>query len=111
MKAKHAGMVRVMRKSVPELDGLSDLDVLGRTSCRGARRHGSARTHGAGARPGSGGLDTFTIVRSEQADAGSGKLSALSPIANGLVGHVAGETVTVLTPRGSRDLRVKELLP
>jgi transcription elongation factor GreA len=59
----------------------------------------------------SGLLDTFTIVRPGQADAGSGKLSTLSPIARGLLGHVAGETVTALTPSGSRVLRIEEVLP
>jgi transcription elongation factor GreA len=60
---------------------------------------------------GSDALHTWTIVSRTEANAGSGRLAAESPIAKALLGHVRGETVTVETPRGPRQLTIQDLLP
>jgi hypothetical protein len=51
---------------------------------------------------GSGEVHTWTIVSPSEADVASGKLSTESPIAKALVGHVAGDAVTVEAPGGPR---------
>ena len=58
---------------------------------------------------GSGKLHIWTVVRASEADAASGKLSADSPIARALLGRKPGEIVTAETPRGPRQLEIKEL--
>lgn len=52
---------------------------------------------------------TYTIVGPTEADASAGKLSAESPVAQGLLGRGAGETVTLETPRGKRRLRIEKI--
>jgi len=42
----------------------------------------------------------FTIVGSEEANPGQGKISNESPLGRAFLGHKAGETVEVETPRG-----------
>ncbi len=42
----------------------------------------------------------FTIVGSEEADMGSGKVSNLSPLGAALLGHKQGDAITVTTPKG-----------
>lgn len=59
---------------------------------------------------GTGEVVTWTIVGPTEADLAGGKLSAESPVARALMGHVPGETVEVETPRGSRRLRIQRLL-
>jgi transcription elongation factor GreA len=52
---------------------------------------------------------TYTIVGPTEADLSSGKLSAESPVAKALMGAAAGKTVKVQTPRGARQLVVKNI--
>jgi transcription elongation factor GreA len=58
----------------------------------------------------SGTVHTWTIVGATEADLAQGKLSAESPVALALLGHVAGDVVQVETPRGARKYRVQRLL-
>ncbi len=43
----------------------------------------------------------YTIVGSEEADMSQGKVSNLSPLGSALLGHKAGDSVKVTTPKGS----------
>ncbi|MDX6727135.1 MAG: transcription elongation factor GreA [Baekduia sp.] len=52
---------------------------------------------------------TYTIVGATEADLSQGRLSAESPVAKALIGTAPGDTVTVSTPRGKRELRVESL--
>ena len=52
---------------------------------------------------------TYTIVGPTEADLKAGKLSAESPVAKALIGTAPGDTVTVPTPSGTRELRVEGL--
>jgi transcription elongation GreA/GreB family factor len=54
----------------------------------------------------SGRRDAFTLVEPFEAKVTEGRLSARSPVARALLGHRAGEVVTVHTPRGERQLEV-----
>lgn len=54
----------------------------------------------------SGRRDVFTLVEPFEAKVTEGRLSARSPVARALLGHHAGEVVTVHTPRGERQLEV-----
>jgi transcription elongation factor GreA len=47
-----------------------------------------------------------SVVHALEADLASGKISAESPIAKALLGHAAGERVTVATPRGDREIEI-----
>jgi transcription elongation factor GreA len=55
---------------------------------------------------GTGKQTTYTLVSSMDADASAGRLSTESPVARALRGKSAGETATVVTPRGERRLHV-----
>lgn len=44
--------------------------------------------------------EQFTIVGSEEADPSSGKISNSSPLGKSFLGHKAGESVDVQTPKG-----------
>jgi transcription elongation factor GreA len=59
---------------------------------------------------GTGEVHTWTIVGATEADRANGKLSAESPVAKALLGHSAGETVEVPTPKGVRRLRIERLV-
>ena len=48
----------------------------------------------------------FTIVSPNDAKPGEGLLSAISPVAQALVGHKVGDVVEVAIPAGVRQLRV-----
>ena len=52
---------------------------------------------------------TFTIVSPNDAKPAEGLLSAISPIAQALVGHKIGDVVEVVTPAGVRELRVDSI--
>ena len=53
------------------------------------------------------GLETgYTLVGSAEADLAAGRLSVASPVGRALLGAVAGDVVTVETPRGSVVYRV-----
>jgi transcription elongation factor GreA len=49
------------------------------------------------------------VVHALEADLASGKISVESPIAKALIGHGAGERVTVATPRGERELQILDV--
>jgi len=48
----------------------------------------------------------FTIVSPNDAKPGEGLLSAISPVAQALVGHKVGDVVEVAIPAGVRELRI-----
>jgi transcription elongation factor GreA len=50
--------------------------------------------------------DTYTLVGTAEADPSSGRLSVASPVGRALLGAVAGDEVTVETPRGAVAYRV-----
>ncbi|MBF8290102.1 MAG: Transcription elongation factor GreA [Chloroflexi bacterium] len=52
-------------------------------------------------------LTTFTLVGSTESDPASGRLSVASPVGAALLGSVAGNDVTVRTPRGPVQYRVE----
>jgi regulator of nucleoside diphosphate kinase len=52
----------------------------------------------------------YWLVFPEDADLTKNKISILSPIGCALIGYKVGDTVTLFTPRGRRELRVKEVL-
>ena len=58
----------------------------------------------------SGGVHTWTLVGSTEADLAQGKLSVQSPVGKALLGRSAGESVEVQTPRGGRSYRVQRLV-
>ena len=45
-------------------------------------------------------VETYEIVGSQEANPNAGRISDDSPLGQGLIGHRAGETVTVLAPAG-----------
>jgi transcription elongation factor GreA len=57
----------------------------------------------------SGRSNTYTIVGPTEADLKTGRLSAESPVAKALIGAAPGETVSVVTPSGTREFRVESL--
>ena len=57
-----------------------------------------------------GEVQTWTIVGATEANRAEGKLSAESPVAKALLGHPAGATVEVPTPRGTRRLTIERIL-
>ena len=57
----------------------------------------------------SGRTTTYTIVGPTEADIKTGKLSAESPVALAILGAAPGDTVSVQTPGGARDLKVIKL--
>jgi transcription elongation factor GreA len=53
---------------------------------------------------------TWTIVGVTEADRAAGKLSAESPVARALLNQPAGTTVSVVTPKGTRRLKIERVL-
>jgi alkylated DNA nucleotide flippase Atl1 len=51
----------------------------------------------------------WTLVARQEADPGAGKLSTESPVGSALLGHRAGDEVTVMTPRGRREYIVESV--
>jgi transcription elongation factor GreA len=51
----------------------------------------------------------YRLVTSEEADVAKGLISTTSPIGRGLVGKRAGDTVTIVTPNGKRELEILKL--
>ena len=49
---------------------------------------------------------TYQIVGEDESDVKTGKVSVKSPIARALIGKEAGDSATVLTPGGSRELDI-----
>ena len=48
----------------------------------------------------------YKLVTSEESDVAAGKVSTTSPIGRALLNKKVGDTVTVVTPNGKRDLEV-----
>jgi transcription elongation factor GreA len=51
----------------------------------------------------------YKLVTSEESDVAAGKISTTSPIGRALLNKKAGETATVITPNGKRELDVLSL--
>ncbi|MEA3007631.1 MAG: transcription elongation factor GreA [Acidobacteriaceae bacterium] len=52
----------------------------------------------------------YQLVTSEESDVAKGLISTTSPIGRALLGKQVGETATVITPNGKRELEVLKLL-
>lgn len=59
---------------------------------------------------GTGEVHLWTIVGAAEADREQGKLSAEAPVGKALLGHPAGATIEVPTPRGARRLTITRIL-
>ncbi len=57
-----------------------------------------------------GEVHVWTIVGATESDRAQGKMSVESPVAKALLGHAAGATVEVRTPRGTRRLTIERIL-
>src|SRR5665213_4002180 len=53
---------------------------------------------------------TYKLVTSEESDVSKGFISTTSPIGRSLVGKQVGDTATVVTPNGNRELEILELI-
>jgi transcription elongation factor GreA len=51
----------------------------------------------------------YKLVTSEEADIANGMISTSSPIGKALMGKKEGDTVTVVTPTGKRDMDILKL--
>ena len=56
-----------------------------------------------------GELHRWTIVSAGEQDIARGRLFKDSPIARDVLGHVAGETVTAITPGGERQYTIVDV--
>ena len=52
---------------------------------------------------------TYKLVTSEESDVTQGLISTTSPIGRSLVGKELGDTVTVVTPNGKRELEILKI--
>lgn len=52
----------------------------------------------------------YKLVSSEEADVEKGMISTTSPIGRALLGKQVGDTATVITPNGKRELEILKLL-
>jgi transcription elongation factor GreA len=52
---------------------------------------------------------TYKLVTSEESDVSKGLISTTSPIGRSLIGKEVGDTATVVTPNGKRELEVLKL--
>jgi transcription elongation factor GreA len=52
---------------------------------------------------------TYKLVTSEESDVAKGLISTTSPIGRALLGKEVGDTVTVVTPNGKRELEILKL--
>ncbi len=50
--------------------------------------------------------ETYVLVGPDEADPSQGKISLASPLAQGLLGHRRGETVTVQLPKGTAQFKI-----
>jgi transcription elongation factor GreA len=53
---------------------------------------------------------TYKLVTSEESDVSKGLISTTSPIGRSLMGKKVGDTVTVVTPNGNRELEILKLI-
>src|SRR5437763_12062971 len=51
----------------------------------------------------------YKLVTSEESDVSSGKISTTSPIGRALINKKVGDTATVVTPNGKRELEILRL--
>lgn len=51
----------------------------------------------------------YTFVGPEESDPSAGKISVHSPLAQGLLGHKIGETVTVSLPTGKKQFKILKI--
>ena len=58
----------------------------------------------------SGASTQYTIVGETEADLKKGRISITSPIARGLIGREAGDTVKIRTPGGEREYEILEVV-
>ncbi len=52
----------------------------------------------------------YRLVTSEETDVASGKISTTSPIGRALLNKKVGDTATVITPNGQRELEILKLI-
>ena len=52
---------------------------------------------------------TYRLVTSEESDVAKGLISTTSPIGRSLIGKEIGDTATVVTPNGKRELEILKL--
>jgi transcription elongation factor GreA len=52
---------------------------------------------------------TYKLVTSEESDVSKGLISTTSPIGRSLMGKKVGDTATVVTPNGNRELEILKL--
>ncbi|MBR1779463.1 MAG: transcription elongation factor GreA [Clostridia bacterium] len=52
---------------------------------------------------------TYKIVGSNEADPDDGKISDMSPVGNGLIGHKIGQKVKISTPGGTAIYKILEI--
>jgi transcription elongation factor GreA len=52
---------------------------------------------------------TYKLVTSEESDVAKGLISTTSPIGRSLMGKKVGDTATVVTPNGNRELEILQL--
>ena len=52
----------------------------------------------------------YQLVTSEESDVAKGLISTTSPIGRALLGRQVGDTATVITPNGKRELEILKLL-
>jgi transcription elongation factor GreA len=52
---------------------------------------------------------TYKLVTSEESDVTKGLISTTSPIGRALIGKEVGDTATVVTPNGKRELEILKL--
>ena len=52
----------------------------------------------------------YKLVTSEESDVSKGLISTTSPIGRGLIGKKVGDTATVVTPNGKRELEILKLV-
>jgi len=53
---------------------------------------------------------TYRLVTSEESDVSKGLISTTSPIGRSLMGKKVGDTATVVTPNGNRELEILKLI-
>lgn len=58
---------------------------------------------------GTGDTKRFTLVGQEEADIKQGKISVQSPVGKALIGHKAGDTVTIKTPARTVEYEIQEI--
>ena len=51
----------------------------------------------------------YHLVTSEESDVGAGKISTTSPIGRGIMGKKEGDTFTIVTPSGKREMEILKL--